>query len=61
MIATLDRGFGARQSRLYRDTLVQAVGELTHGPDAAGSKVRNSWQAFVRSILPDEAVVEVIS
>ena len=29
--------FGLRQSRVYRDTLVQAVGELADGPDVAGS------------------------
>jgi toxin ParE1/3/4 len=30
--------FGARQSRVYRDTLVQAIGELTEGPNVAGSR-----------------------
>jgi toxin ParE1/3/4 len=30
--------FGARQSRVYRNTLVQAIGELADGPDVAGSK-----------------------
>src|SRR5204862_3758042 len=30
--------FGARQSRVYRDTLVRAIGELAEGPDVAGSK-----------------------
>src|SRR5271166_1420019 len=33
--------FGARQSRLYRDALVAAMGELVHGPDVAGSKARD--------------------
>jgi toxin ParE1/3/4 len=33
--------FGARQSRVYRDTLVQAIGELADGPDVAGSKARD--------------------
>jgi toxin ParE1/3/4 len=37
--------FGARQSRVYRDTLVQAIGELTNGPDAAGSKAREDIMA----------------
>ena len=30
--------FGARQSRIYRDTLVQALGELTDGPDVARAR-----------------------
>jgi toxin ParE1/3/4 len=29
--------FGAPQSRAYRDTLVEAIGELADGPDVAGS------------------------
>ena len=29
--------FGAHQSRPYRDTLVQAIGELGNGPDVAGT------------------------
>jgi toxin ParE1/3/4 len=33
--------FGARQSRLYRDTLIQAIGALADGPDVAGSKTRD--------------------
>jgi toxin ParE1/3/4 len=33
--------FGAGQSRIYRDTLVRAVGELADGPDVAGSKARD--------------------
>ena len=33
--------FGARQSRIYRDTLLRAIGELSGGPDAAGSKARD--------------------
>jgi toxin ParE1/3/4 len=30
--------FGPRQSRIYRDTLVRAIGELADGPDVAGSR-----------------------
>ena len=33
--------FGARQSRIYRNTIVQAIGELADGPDVAGSKARD--------------------
>ena len=33
--------FGARQSRAYRDTLVQAIGELAGGSDVAGAKARD--------------------
>jgi toxin ParE1/3/4 len=29
--------FGVRQSRVYRETLIQAIGELGDGPDVAGS------------------------
>ena len=33
--------FGALQSRAYRDTLVQAIGELAGGSDVAGAKARD--------------------
>lgn len=33
--------FGPRQSRIYRDTLVQAIAELANGPDVAGSRARD--------------------
>jgi|SRR5271163_1791954 len=33
--------FGARQSRVYRNMLVQAIGELADGPDVAGAKARD--------------------
>ena len=42
--------FGARQSRIYRDTLIQAIGELADGPDAAGSKARNEIMAGLRTL-----------
>ncbi|WP_454627259.1 type II toxin-antitoxin system RelE/ParE family toxin [Bradyrhizobium cenepequi] len=34
--------FGARRSRIYRDRLVQAVGELADGPNVAGPNVAGS-------------------
>jgi toxin ParE1/3/4 len=43
--------FGARPSRLYRDTLVQAIGELADGPDVAGSKIRDEIMRGLRSLL----------
>jgi toxin ParE1/3/4 len=42
--------FGARQSRVYRDTLVQAIGELAEGPDVAGSRVRDEIMAGIRTL-----------
>jgi toxin ParE1/3/4 len=42
--------FGPRQSRVYRDTLVQAIGELADGPDAAGSKARDDIMAGLRTL-----------
>jgi toxin ParE1/3/4 len=42
--------FGARQSRLYRDTLVQAIGELAGGPDVAGSKARDEIMRGLRTL-----------
>jgi toxin ParE1/3/4 len=42
--------FGARQSRLYRDTLVQAIGELGNGPDVAGSKARDEIMQGLRTL-----------
>jgi toxin ParE1/3/4 len=41
--------FGARQSRLYRDSLVQAIGELTNGPEVAGSKARDEIMRGLRT------------
>jgi toxin ParE1/3/4 len=37
--------FGARQSRIYRDTVVHAIGELADGPSAAGSRARDKIMA----------------
>jgi toxin ParE1/3/4 len=42
--------FGARQSRVYRDTLVQAIGELVNGPDVVGSKARDEIIAGLRTL-----------
>src|SRR5215813_11856128 len=42
--------FGARQSRVYRDTLVQAIGELADGPDVVGSKARDEIMAGLRTL-----------
>jgi toxin ParE1/3/4 len=42
--------FGPRQSRVYRDTLVQAIGELGDGPDATGSKGRDEIMAGLRTL-----------
>ena len=42
--------FGARQSRVYRETLVQAIGELADGPDTVGSKARDEIMAGLRTL-----------
>ena len=42
--------FGARQSRVYRDTLVQAIGELADGPEVAGSKARDEIMSGLRTL-----------
>ena len=42
--------FGARQSRVYRDTLVQAIGELANGPDVVGSRARDEIMAGLRTL-----------
>jgi toxin ParE1/3/4 len=42
--------FGARQSRIYRDTLVRAIGELANGPDVAGSKARDEIRPGLRTL-----------
>jgi len=42
--------FGARQSRVYRNTLVQAIGELSDGPDIAGSKPRDEIMPGLRTL-----------
>jgi toxin ParE1/3/4 len=42
--------FGPRQARVYRDTIVQAIGELANGPDIAGSRVRNEILQGLRTL-----------
>src|SRR2546427_10993022 len=42
--------FGARQAVVYRDTLVQAIGELADGPDAAGFKPRDEIMPGLRTL-----------
>jgi toxin ParE1/3/4 len=42
--------FGARQSRIYRDTLIRAIGELANNPDVAGSKARDEIMPGLRTL-----------
>ncbi len=42
--------FGARQSRVYRDTLLLALGELENGPDVAGSRPRDEIMPGLRTL-----------
>src|SRR5260221_13106134 len=57
-----NENFGARQSRVYRDSLVQAIGELADGPDVLGSRPETrSWQVSARSTFRDGVVVGVAS
>ena len=42
--------FGSRQSRVYRDTLVQAIGERAGGPDVAGSSARDGIVPGLRTL-----------
>lgn len=42
--------FGPRQSRIYRDTLIQAIGALVEGPDAASSKAREEIMPGFRTL-----------
>ena len=42
--------FGARQSRVYQNTLVQAIGELAEGPDVAGTKARDEIMPGLRTV-----------
>jgi len=54
--------FGARQSRIYRNTLVQAIGELADGPMLRGRRpATRSCPVFARSTLRGTVVVEVTS
>jgi len=42
--------FGARQSRMYRDTLVQAIGDFADGPNVAGSAARDEIMPGLRTL-----------
>ena len=42
--------FGARQARIYRDTLVQAIAELADGADVAGSTARDEIMPGLRTL-----------
>lgn len=42
--------FGTRQSRIYRDTIVRAIGELADGPNVAGSRPRDEIMAGLRTL-----------
>jgi toxin ParE1/3/4 len=42
--------FGTRQSRAYRETLVQAISELGSGPDVPGSRVRDEIGRGLRTL-----------
>jgi toxin ParE1/3/4 len=42
--------FGARQSRVYRNTIVQAIGELADGPDVVGSRARDEIMPGLRTL-----------
>jgi toxin ParE1/3/4 len=42
--------FGQRQARVYRDILVQAIGELANDPEVAGSKARDEIAPGLRTL-----------
>jgi toxin ParE1/3/4 len=42
--------FGARQARVYRDTLLQTIAELAEGPDIVGSKPRDEILRGLRTL-----------
>ena len=41
---------GAQQARVYRDAIVEAIGELADGPSVAGSKARHEILPRVRTL-----------
>jgi toxin ParE1/3/4 len=45
-----DGKFGPRRSRVYRNTLVQAIGELAGGPDVVGSRTRDEIVRGLRTL-----------
>jgi toxin ParE1/3/4 len=42
--------FGARQERVYRETILRAIGELAKGPNVAGSKARDDIMSGLRTL-----------
>jgi toxin ParE1/3/4 len=42
--------FGDDQARVYRDTLVQTIGELANGPDVTGAKARDDIMRGARTL-----------
>jgi toxin ParE1/3/4 len=42
--------FGAPQARIYRDTLLRAIGELANGPRVAGSNARDEIMPGLRTL-----------
>ena len=40
--------FGSRQAKIYRDTLMQAIGELANGADVPGSRARDEIMSGLR-------------
>jgi toxin ParE1/3/4 len=42
--------FGPRQARVYRNTIVRAIGELADGPDVPGSSARNEILRGLRTL-----------
>ncbi len=42
--------FGVRRSRVYRETLIHAIGELADGPDVAGSRARDEIMKGIRTL-----------
>jgi toxin ParE1/3/4 len=42
--------FGTRQAKVYRDTVVQAIGDLADGPDVAGSRAREEIMPGLRTL-----------
>src|ERR1700745_3112883 len=42
--------FGVRQARIYRDTLLSAIGELPKDPRVAGSNARDEIMPGVRTL-----------
>jgi len=50
IIAWTDENLGSRQARIYRDTLLRAIGELANGPDVVGSKARDEVMPGLRTL-----------